>query len=51
MTSYRSGSYGIKSPADRNVTYYHADAASSGIKYPAEQDPVLYNIMLIWFYL
>ena len=24
--------------------------ASSGIKYPADQDPVLYNIMLIRFY-
>ena len=50
MTSYRSGSYGIKSSADRDPML-QSDTASSGIKSLANQDPVLYNIMLIRFYL
>ena len=43
--------YKVSCWSESNVAFHHADAVSSGIKYPADQDPVLYNIMLIRFYL
>ena len=49
MTSYRSGSYGIKSPADQDLVLYNIMLIRfvSGITSPTDQDTVLYSMIPI----